>query len=70
MCIRDRCDTSNSKCKVIWNPYIQGALRLLACRLFVKEDIINVPHLVELYFLNSMFEGDRIDPEPFLVDQV
>ena len=31
------------------------------------QDSPNVPRLSELYFLNSMLEGDSIDPRPFLV---
>ena len=58
-----RYDTSNSKGTVAQNSYICVAQRLLACGLFAKEDSLNVPHRSELYFLYSMLEGDRIDPD-------
>jgi len=44
--------------------------RLLACGLFAREDSLNVPRLFELYFLYSIPEGDRIDPESFLVNRL
>ena len=46
------------------------AQRLLACGLFAREDSLNVPCLLELYFSYSMLQGDRLDPGSFLVSQL
>jgi len=46
------------------------ARRLLPCGLFARKHNLNVPCLSELYFLYSMLEGNRIDPGPFLVNQL
>ena len=43
---------------------------LLACGLFAREDSLNVPRLLELYFLYRMLEGDRTGLGQFLVNQL
>ena len=61
-------DISYSKDTIIRNPYIRVAQRLLACGLFAREDSLNMPHLSQLYFLYSMFQGGRLYPGPFFVN--
>ena len=59
-------NTSSSKCTHIRNPCIRVPQRIMALGFFVRDDIVNVPRLFEMYFLLCILEGEHIDPGSFL----
>ena len=63
-------NTSSCKCTQIRNPRLQVAQRILATRLFVRDDSVNVPRVSKLYFLSCMVHGERLDPGSFLARQL
>ena len=42
----------------------------MALEIFARDNSLNVPRLIEMYFLSCMLQGERLDPASFLARQL